>query len=153
VTVSVQRKREREIERERERERERREREARERQQVKNVSTFYTKSFSSKVNQHHTRPDTRPGKVATARRCRAKRAQLETFKDSEKWVKPRFPLKNGSSQGENLAWTVLYLPSSLDKPRVALRGGIPWSFLGPLGRSWSHYVGIYRQKLTRSLKN
>ena len=116
------------------------------------VTVLHRETFREIVS-HHTRPETRPGKVATARRCRAKRAQQETFKDSEKWVKPRFPLKNGSSQGENLAWTVLYLPSSLNKPRVALRGGIPWSFLGPLGRSWSHYVGIYRQKLTRSLKN
>ena len=39
------------------------------------------------------------------------------------------------------------------KPREALRGGIPWSFLEPLGRSWSHFVGIYRQRLTSSLKN
>ena len=28
--------------------------------------------------------------------------------------------------------------------------GIPCSFLEPFARSWSHYVGIYRQKLTRS---
>ena len=38
-------------------------------------------------------------------------------------------------------------------PREALRGGIPVSFLKPLCRSWSHFVGIYRQKLTRSQKN
>ena len=38
-------------------------------------------------------------------------------------------------------------------PQKALRGGIPGSFLEPLGRSWSHFVGIYRQKLTRSLEN
>jgi hypothetical protein len=38
-------------------------------------------------------------------------------------------------------------------PRKPLRGGIPGSFLEPLVRSWSHFVGIYRQKLTRSLKN
>ena len=38
-------------------------------------------------------------------------------------------------------------------PREALLGGIPWSFLEPLGRSGSHFVGIYRQKMTRSLKN
>ena len=38
-------------------------------------------------------------------------------------------------------------------PREALRGAIPWSFLEPLGRSLSHFVGIHRQKLTRSLKN
>jgi len=34
----------------------------------------------------------------------------------------------------------------------ALRGGIPCSFLEPLARSWSHFVGIYCQKLTTSLK-
>jgi len=39
------------------------------------------------------------------------------------------------------------------KPQKALDGGIPGSFLEPLGRSWSHFVGIYRQKLTRSLEN
>ena len=38
-------------------------------------------------------------------------------------------------------------------PQKALRGGIPRSFLEPLGRSWGHFVGIYRQKITRSLKN
>jgi hypothetical protein len=38
-------------------------------------------------------------------------------------------------------------------PQKALSGGIPRSFLEPLGRSWSHSGGIYRQKLTRSLKN
>ena len=38
-------------------------------------------------------------------------------------------------------------------PQKALRGGIPRSFLEPLGRSWSRFVGMYRQKLTRSLKN
>jgi len=31
-------------------------------------------------------------------------------------------------------------------PREALCGGIPGSFLEPLVRSWSHFVGIYRQK-------
>jgi hypothetical protein len=35
------------------------------------------------------------------------------------------------------------------KPQKALCGGIPGAFLEPLGRSWSHFVGIYRQKLTR----
>ena len=38
-------------------------------------------------------------------------------------------------------------------PQKALRGGIPRSFLEPSGRSWIHFVGNYRQKLTRSLKN
>ena len=38
-------------------------------------------------------------------------------------------------------------------PQKALRGGIPGSFLEPLGGSWSHFVGIYRQNLTRSLEN
>jgi len=32
-------------------------------------------------------------------------------------------------------------------------GVIPWSFLEPLGRSWSHFVSIYCQKLTKSLGN
>ena len=36
-------------------------------------------------------------------------------------------------------------------PQKALSGGISRSFLEPIGRSWSHFVGIYRQKLTRSL--
>jgi hypothetical protein len=40
-----------------------------------------------------------------------------------------------------------------DLPQRALCGGIPSSFLEPSLRSWSHFVGIYRQKLTRSLKN
>ena len=30
-------------------------------------------------------------------------------------------------------------------PQKALRGGIPRSFLEPLGHSWSHFVGICRQ--------
>ena len=33
-------------------------------------------------------------------------------------------------------------------PQKALRGGIPCSFLEPSARYWSHFVGIYRQKLT-----
>ena len=33
------------------------------------------------------------------------------------------------------------------EPQKALRGGIPCSFLEPFARSWSHFVGIYRQKL------
>ena len=38
-------------------------------------------------------------------------------------------------------------------PQRALCRGIPSSFLEPSLRSWSHFVGIYRQKLTRSVKN
>ena len=38
-------------------------------------------------------------------------------------------------------------------PQKALCGGIPCSFLEPFARSWSHFVGIYRQNLTRSLEN
>ena len=38
-------------------------------------------------------------------------------------------------------------------PQKALCGGIPSSFLEPSPRSWSHFVGIYRQKLTKSSKN
>ena len=37
-------------------------------------------------------------------------------------------------------------------PRETLRGGIPGAVFEPLVRSWSHFVGIYRQKLTSSLK-
>ena len=37
-------------------------------------------------------------------------------------------------------------------PQKALRGGIPGSLLEPLVRSWSHFVGIYGQKLTKSSK-
>ena len=40
-----------------------------------------------------------------------------------------------------------------ERPQKALRGGIPCSFLEPFARSWSHFVGIYRQNLTRSLEN
>ena len=38
-------------------------------------------------------------------------------------------------------------------PQKALRGFIPCSFLEPLARSWSHFVGIYCPELTTSLKN
>ena len=38
-------------------------------------------------------------------------------------------------------------------PQKAVCGGIPCPFLEPLARSWSHFVGIYRQNLTRSLEN
>ena len=39
-------------------------------------------------------------------------------------------------------------------PQKALCGGrIPDPYLEPLTRTWSHFVGIYRRKLTRSLKN
>ena len=37
-------------------------------------------------------------------------------------------------------------------PRKHLCGGIPCPFLEPLARSWSHFVGVYRQMLTTSLK-
>ena len=36
-------------------------------------------------------------------------------------------------------------------PRETLRGGIPGAVLEPLVRSWSHFVGIHRQKLTQAL--
>ena len=38
-------------------------------------------------------------------------------------------------------------------PQKALCGGIPSPFLEPSPRSWSHFVGVYRQILTTSLKN
>ena len=38
-------------------------------------------------------------------------------------------------------------------PQKALRGGIPDPYLEPLTRTCSHFVGIYRQKLTKSSKN
>ena len=38
-------------------------------------------------------------------------------------------------------------------PQKALCGVIPGAVLEPLVRFWSHFVGIYRQKLTRSLEN
>ena len=38
-------------------------------------------------------------------------------------------------------------------PQKTLCGGIPGAVLEPLVRFWSHFVGIYRQKLTRSLEN
>ena len=39
-----------------------------------------------------------------------------------------------------------------DVPQKALCGGIPSPFLEPSPRSWSHFVGVYRQILTTSLK-
>ena len=44
-------------------------------------------------------------------------------------------------------------PDSHSNPQKALSGGIPGAVLEPLGRSWSHFVGIYRQKLTKSSKH
>ena len=41
---------------------------------------------------------------------------------------------------------------TLTIPQKALCGGIPSSFLEPSPRSWSHFVGVYRQILTTSLK-
>ena len=38
-------------------------------------------------------------------------------------------------------------------PRKPLCGGIPSPFLEPSPRSWSHFVGVYRQILTTSLNN
>ena len=38
------------------------------------------------------------------------------------------------------------------RPQKALCGGIPDPYLEPLTRCWSHFVGIYRQILTTSLK-
>ena len=43
-------------------------------------------------------------------------------------------------------------PRGPDYSLEALRGGILCSFLEPLICSWSHFVGIYCQKLTTSLK-
>ena len=40
-----------------------------------------------------------------------------------------------------------------DIPQKALCRGIPGAVLEPLVRFWSHFVGIYRQNLTRSLEN
>ena len=37
----------------------------------------------------------------------------------------------------------------LGTPQKALCGGIPCSFLEPFARSWSHFVGIYRQKIDK----
>ena len=44
-------------------------------------------------------------------------------------------------------------PHHEDCPQKALCGGIPGAVLEPLVRSWSHFVGICRQTLTRSLEN
>ena len=38
-------------------------------------------------------------------------------------------------------------------PQKALREGIPDPYLEPLTHTWSHFVGIDRQKLTKSFKN
>ena len=38
-------------------------------------------------------------------------------------------------------------------PQKALCGGIPDPYLEPLTRTWSHFVGIYRQKLMKYSKN
>ena len=43
--------------------------------------------------------------------------------------------------------------TSLACPQKALCGGIPGAVLEPLVRFWSHFLGIYRQNLTRSLEN
>ena len=48
---------------------------------------------------------------------------------------------------------LLPLELEMPVPQKALSGGIPRSFLEPLGRSWSHFVGIYRQKLMKSSKD
>jgi hypothetical protein len=45
------------------------------------------------------------------------------------------------------------LASRSNTPQKALCGGIPSPFLEPSPRSWSHFVGVYRQILTTSLKN
>ena len=54
---------------------------------------------------------------------------------------------------EPLHISVKYLRVADQGPQKALRGGIPGAVLEPLGRSWSHFVAIYRQKLTKSSKN
>ena len=41
----------------------------------------------------------------------------------------------------------------VNRPRKPLCGGIPSPFLEPSPRSWSHFVGVYRQILTTPLKN
>ena len=43
-------------------------------------------------------------------------------------------------------------PLRRDLPQKALSGGIPGAVLEPLVWSWSHFVGIYRQKLTNPPK-
>ena len=48
------------------------------------------------------------------------------------------------SPGPSAAWSFLLL---------RLCRGIPGAVLEPLVRFWSHFVGIYRQNLTRSLEN
>ena len=45
------------------------------------------------------------------------------------------------------------VPPASGYPQKALCGGIPGSFLEPLARSWSHFVGTYCQKLTKSVQN
>ena len=68
---------------------------------------------------------------------------------------PDVPNTNGALpgilRGNNATLTLRALAG--DGPQKAVCGGIPGSFLEPLVRSWSHFVGIYRQKLTRSLEN
>ena len=44
-------------------------------------------------------------------------------------------------------------PKSISHPQKTLRGGIRGSFLEPLARSWSHFVGTHCQKLTNSVQN
>ena len=44
-------------------------------------------------------------------------------------------------------------PQAVPLPQKAVCGGIPGSFLEPLARSWSHFVGTYCQKLTNSVQN
>ena len=45
------------------------------------------------------------------------------------------------------------LEAFIDTPQKALCGGLPDPYLEPLTRSWSHFVGIYCQKLTDSVEN
>jgi len=52
-----------------------------------------------------------------------------------------FCTENGSSQGQNLALTGLFVPSSLDSGRVEASWGHRRPFVGAFqGRSWSHGV-------------
>ena len=61
-------------------------------------------------------------------------------------------LRAAADQG-SVPSPTLSLSFSRSLPQKALCGGIPCPFWEPLARSWSHFVGMYGQNLTRSLEN
>ena len=73
----------------------------------------------------------------------------ETEKERER--KERERDGQAEIEREKESATRMGLSRKRGRQREALRGGIPDSFLEPLVRSWSHFGGIYRRKMARSL--